>query len=121
MNRNNRFGDENISNNSAHRKVSATKIKEIYIQNIANDDTKSLKISMDKTVKQLKKEIEKLFNLQYSLDEYSLRVQTNGMNAGKLIQEKDENKTLFENHFKSECLVKFGKELNRGGLILNNF
>ena len=37
------------------------------------------------------------------------------MIAGKLIQEDDENKTLFENHFKSECIVQFGKEKNRGG------
>jgi hypothetical protein len=116
MSRENRF-DYNIGSSGAHRNLSAKKVKEIFIQNVATDDTRPLQIGMDKTVKQLKKEIEKLFNLNYSLDEYSLRVQTNGMNAGKLIQEKDESKTLFENHFKLQCIVKFGKEKNRGGII----
>lgn len=92
-------------------------IKEIFIQNVANDETKLLKIGMNKTVKDLKKEIEKLFNLSYSLDEYSLRVVTNGMHGGKLIHEQDEDKTLFENRFSTQCLVKFGKEKNRGGLL----
>lgn len=112
MKRENRF-----TNFYSHiREKSAKKIKQIYIQNIANNnDTRPLSIGMNKTVKQLKKEIEKLFNLNYSLDEYSLRVKTNGMNAGKLIQETDEDKTLFENHFKHECLVIFGIEKNRGG------
>lgn len=115
MDRGNRFNN-NVVGSSAHRNVSANKVKEIYIQNIANgNDTKSLQIAMNKTVKDLKKEIEKLFCLNYSLDEYALRVKTNGMNAGKLIQEADENKTLFENHFKLQCLVIFGKEKNRGG------
>ena len=115
MNRGNRFQGA-IENSGAHRQLSAKKVKEIYIQNIANNnDTKSLQIGMNKTVKDLKKEIEKLFNLNYSLDEYALRVKTNGMNAGKLIQEADESKTLFENHFSLQCLVIFGKEKNRGG------
>jgi len=115
MERGNRF-QGNIANSGAHRQLSAKKVKEIYIQNIANNnDTKSLQIGMNKTVKELKKEIEKLFNLNYSLDEYALRVKTNGMNAGKLIQESDESKTLFENHFSLQCLVIFGKEKNRGG------
>ena len=116
MIRGNRFAND-IQNSGAHRQLSANKVKQIYIQNIANNnDTKPLSIGMNKTVKQLKKEIEKLFNLNYSLDEYALRVKTSGMNAGKLIQEADEEKTLFENHFKLECLVIFGKEKNRGGV-----
>lgn len=115
--RRNRFDDGPISNSGAHRKLSANRIKEIYIQNIANNnDTRALSIAMNKTVKDLKKEIEKLFNLNYSLDEYALRVKTNGMNAGILIQEENENKTLFENKFKLQCTVVFGKEKNRGGL-----
>ena len=115
MSRANRF-EGNIANCGARRQISANKIKQIYITNIANNnDTKPLNIGMNKTVKELKKEIEKLFCLNYSLDEYALRVKTNGMNAGKLIQEADENKTLFENHFKLECQVIFGKEKNRGG------
>ena len=71
---------------------------------------------MNKTVKQLKKEIEKLFGLNYSLDEYALRVKTGTMNAGFLIQEADEDKTLFENHFKLQCVVIFGKEKRTGNL-----
>lgn len=117
MSRENRFLDNN-ANCGTHRYHSFTKVKEIYIQNIANNnDTKPLKIGMNKTVKELKKEIEKLFGLNYSLDEYALRVKTNGMNAGKLIQEADESKTLFENHFTLQCIVIFGKEKNRGGFI----
>ncbi len=119
MSRENRFAN-NIQNSGAHRQLSANKIKQIYIQNIANNnDTRPLSIGMNKTVKQLKKEIEKLFGLNYSLDEYALRVKTGTMNAGKLIPEADEDKTLFENHFKLECVVIFGKEKNRGG-VQNN-
>lgn len=119
MFRENRFAND-IQNCGTHREVSGHKIKQIYIQNIANNnDTRPLSIGMDKTVKQLKKEIEKLFGLNYSLDEYALRVKTGGMIAGKLIQEADEDKTLFENHFKLECVVIFGKEKNRGG-VQNN-
>ena len=45
------------------------------------------------------------------------------MNVRKLIQEDDENKTLFENHCKSQCIVIFGKVKNRGRLklLLKNF
>lgn len=113
MNRGNRFEADQSS--SAQRRISVNKEKEIFIQNISTNETKPLKIAMNKTVKQLKKEIQKLFNLDYSLDEYSLRVKTSYMNAGKLIQEQFENKTLYENNFKSECTVIFGKEKNRGG------
>jgi hypothetical protein len=121
MIRENKFLD-NTPNCSAHRQLSAKKVKEIFIQNIANNnDTKPLKIGMNKTVKDLKKEIEKLFGLNYSLDEYALRVKTNGMTAGKLIHEADESKTLLENSFTTQCKVIFGKEKNRGGFqnILN--
>ena len=114
MSRENRFLDD-ISNSGAHRQLSAKKVKEIYIQNVTNDDTKSLKIAMNKTVKELKKEIEKLFNLSYSLDEYALRVKGNGMNSGKLIYEQDENKTLFAAGFTLQCYVLFGKDKNIGG------
>ena len=82
----------------------------IFINNINTNDTRALNISMDKTVKELKKEIEKLFNLSYSLDEYSLKIKINGMRGIKLINEQDENKTLFENNFKSECYVMFSEE-----------
>ena len=116
MDRENRF-DNNIQNSGAHRKVSANKTKVIYIKNIANNnDTRPLSIGLNKTVKQLKKEIEKLFGLNYSLDEHGLRVQVSGMEGGFLIQEADEDKTLFENHFKSNCVVLFGKDKNRGGV-----
>ena len=37
------------------------------------------------------------------------------MHCGRLIHEEDENKTLFENHFRMECLVLFGIETTRGG------
>ena len=116
MFRENRFAN-NIQNSGTHREVSGHKTKEIYIKNIANNnDTRSLSIGLNKTVKQLKKEIEKLFGLNYSLDDHSLRVKVPGMDGGFLIQEADEDKTLFENHFKSYCIVMFGREKNRGGV-----
>ena len=116
MFRENRFAND-IKNIRTHREVSSHKTKEIYIKNIANNnDTRPLSIGLNKTVKQLKKEIEKLFGLNYSLNEHSLRVKVPGMDAGFLIQEADEDKTLFENHFKSNSIVMFGKEKNRGGV-----
>ena len=119
MERINRF-EENLTNSSAHRNLSAKKVKEIYIQNQANDDdTRPLKIGMNKTVKDLKKEIEKLFNLNYSLEGHMLRVKINGKPDSKPIDPKDEDKTLFENHFKSECIVLFGEEKNEGGSLIN--
>lgn len=106
---NNQFEHKN------HRQNSFIKTKEIYIHNILTDEEKPLKICMNKTVKNLKKEIEKLFNLKYSLDDYLLRVKIGGQPSGRLIQEDDENKTLFDNHFKSGCLVTFGKDRVSGG------
>ena len=91
------------------------KIKEIFIRNLTTDEVRPLKISMSKTVKELKKEIEKLFNLDYSLDDYCIRVVNNGMHSGKRIQEENEDKTLFENHFFIHCVVIFGKGKNFGG------
>ena len=116
MERSNRF-NENLNNSSAHRKTSAQKVKEIYIQNEANDeDTRPLRIGMNKTVKDLKREIEKLFNLNYSLDGHKLRVKINGIPASKPIDAKDEDKTLYENRFKNECIVLFGAEKTKEGL-----
>ena len=92
---------------------SMNKIKMIYIQNLINRDIRQLNIEMSKTVKDLKKEIEKLFHLNYSLDNFPLGLKTHGRE--RLIKEEDENKTLFENHFTSECVVIFGKEKNTGG------
>ena len=109
MNRENRF-DNNLAGPGAHRNISATKVKEIFIQNVANDDTRPLKIGMDKTVKQLKKEIEKLFNLNYSLDEFKLKIKRCGIPFAKQISEENENRTLLENHFTNQCLVQFGRQ-----------
>ena len=96
-------------------RLNMDKIKEIFIRNLTTDEVRPLKISMSKTVKELKKEIEKLFNLDYSLDDDRIRVANNGMCSGKRIQEENEDKTLFENHFSIHCVVIFGKEKNRGG------
>jgi hypothetical protein len=115
MEKQNRF-DQSYNNNLESRtKMIQSRKKLIYIENIRNGEVKPLEIEMSKTVKELKKIIEKLFNLNYCLDDSPLRVKAGGMNNGFLIQEKDENKTLFENHFTRECLVLFGKEKNRGG------
>ena len=67
---------------------------------------------MDKTVKQLKKEIEKLFNLNYSLDSNNLLVKSpEGRNARPI---HGENETLFFHHFKSESHIYCGREELRG-------
>ena len=95
--------------------MKANKIKKIFIEDISTEQIKELEISMNITVKQLKKLIEKLFKLNYSLNDYPLRVRNNGIHFGKLILREDENKTLFELHFKSECIVIIGKEINRAG------
>ena len=109
------FG-HNISSNMTQRlKISANNIKKIYIKDLFTEEIKELEISMGITVKQLKKEIEKLFKLNYSLDEYTLRVQNDGMPFFKIICEDDENKTLFQNRFHSECFVIFGRENLKGG------
>ena len=96
-------------------RLNMDKIKEIFIRNLTTDEVRPLKISMSKTVKELKKEIEKLFNLDYSLDDYCIRVATNGMRFGKMIQEENEVKTLFENHFSIHCVVTFGRVKIIGG------
>lgn len=89
--------------------ASNSKAIPIYVNYITTNDTKTLIIPRNITVKELKKEIEVIFNLSYSLDETFLRLKKPGMMyAGKLIC--DEDKTLFENHFLPESLVIFGKE-----------
>ena len=93
--------------------MKANMIKKIFIEDISREQIKELEISMRITVKQLKKEIEKLFKLNYSLEHYALRVRNNGR-ALKLISECDENMTLFELHFRPECHVIFGKPTNYG-------
>ena len=51
MERGNRFNNQ-VSGSSAHRNISANKIKEIYIQNIANgNDTRPLQIAIIKLLK----------------------------------------------------------------------
>ena len=107
--RENRFM-ENFSNSGSHREHSATKLKEIYAHNNLTEEEKPILIRMDKTVKDLKKEIEKVFKLNYSLDEIPLKVKNSGQKAPKPILEEEENKTLFQIHIKSECIVFFGRE-----------
>jgi hypothetical protein len=90
-------------------------VRELFIVNIANNnDTKSLKISGNKTVLQLKDEIKKLFNLNYNLDDQRLRIQ-NSAGTPKVIRQENEKNTLIENNIKGECRVFFGQQANRGG------
>ena len=118
MSRENRFSDTS-SNFSSRRKVSLERMKEIFIENVTTEDTRPLNIAMKKTVKDLKKEIEKLFGLDYSLDAYSLRVQTSSITGQKLIPPEDETKSLLDNGFTSRCIVFFGKDINLGGIFTN--
>ena len=119
MSRENRFSDTS-SNFSSRRRLSVEKVKEIFIQNVTNGDKRSLNIIMKKTVKDLKKEIEKLFGLDSSLDDISLRVQTSSINGQTLIPPKDEQKSLFDNGFTPICEVFFGKDESVGGTF-NSF
>ena len=114
MSRENRFSDTS-SNFSSRRRLSVEKVKEIFIQNVTNGDKRSLNIVMKKTVKDLKKEIEKLFGLDSSLDNISLSVQTSSITGLKLIPPEDETKSLFDNGFTPICEVFFGKDQNIGG------
>ena len=107
MSRENRFSDTS-SNFSSRRKVSLERMREIFIENVTTEDTRPLNIALKKTVKDLKKEIEKLFGLDYSLDAYSLRVQTSSITGEKLIPPEDETKSLFDNGFTARCIVFFG-------------
>ena len=109
MSRENRFSDTS-SNFSSRRRLSVEKVKEIFIQNVTNGDKRSLNIIMKKTVKDLKKEIEKLFGLDSSLDDISLRVQTSSINGQKLIPQGDEQNSLLDNGFTPICEVFFGKD-----------
>ena len=93
---------------------SKKRVKQFFICDVVTDETKELNIGVDKTVKELKKEIEKLFNLSYSLDDLKLKVKYPGMKNGKAIGEEDENKTLFALNFKSESYILFGRESNKG-------
>lgn len=123
MSRENRFLG-NSTSTSSHRRLSAKKVKDIYVYDIENEeDIRPLKIGMNKNVKDLKKEIEKLFNLSYSLNDHQIKFKNNGWTDFKLIHQEDESKTLFDNLLTSDSLVVFGKDLNIGGaqnLILNN-
>ena len=51
------FGNNISSNITQKLKISANKIKKIYIQDVSTEEIKELEISMGITVKQLKKEI----------------------------------------------------------------
>ena len=117
MSRENKFLEkENISKIKSRRKLSAEKVKEIYIQRLGDEDYMPLKIAMNKTVKDLKREIEKLYNLNYSLDDHGIKVRSNGMKGGsRPIEQSDEGKSLFDNKFTSGCTVSFGEDKNEGG------
>ena len=90
--------------------------KQIIITNIINNDVKSLKIIMNKTVKELKKEIESLFGLNYSLNEINIQYKNPYMKTPRTISEQNETKKLYELKFVSDTMIYFGKEKNRGGL-----
>ena len=89
--------------------------KQIIITNIITKDNRPLYISMDKTVKQLKKEIELLFKLNYSLSDITIQYKNPYMRTPKTINEDLENKRLSEIPIKTDAIVYFGKEKNQGG------
>ena len=89
--------------------------KLIRIQNIITEIEKELKISNRKTIKQLKSEIIKLFNLNYDLNNQDLRMQKPGWSSPKIITKEMENDTLFKLHIVNETIFFFGQQQNEGG------
>ena len=98
------------------RSSSLKKGRIINVENSSTGDSRQLSIQNSWNVKQLKKEIEKLFNLSFKLDNRRLKLKTNGMPQGIVINQDDENKTLLELGFTSFCFVFFGNEQNVSGI-----
>ena len=89
------------------------KVITLYIHYIFTGEERTLDIGIDKTVKQLKKEIEKLFNLNYSLDSENLIVKSlRGRNSRPIL---GENETLFFHRLKSGSYVYWGIQPVIGG------
>ena len=89
--------------------------KVIRIQNIITEIEKELKIYNGKTIKQLKSEIIKLFNLNYDLNNQDLRMQKPGMSSPKIITREKENDTLYKLHIVNDTYIYFGQQQNNGG------
>ena len=89
--------------------------KLIRIQNIITEIEKELKIYNGKTIKELKSEIIKLFNLNYDLNNQDLRMQKPGISSPKIITKELENDTLFKLHVVNETTFFFGQQQNNGG------
>lgn len=93
----------------------SSEIIQIIISNIITKDNRPLFISKGKTVKQLKKEIETLFKLDYSLNEITIQYKNAYMRTPKTISEDSENKKLSQIPINTDAFVYFGREQNKGG------
>ena len=96
------------------RQEANSKEKEIYIKHIGREKEIKIVIRLTETVRDLKRRIEKLFNLPPTiLDTHKLRVKYPGMRKGKLL--KYDSKTLEYYHIKNESVFIFSQEENKGG------
>ena len=95
--------------------------KEIIIRNIMNNIEKEAEVLLSMTVFDLKREIEKKFNLKNGfLDENChLRCKYYGLRTGFLLGE--DNSTLFDNKIKNYCVITFSIIKNVGGGGTMNF
>ena len=88
--------------------------KTIIIKNIEDNTEKELEVLLSMTVFDLKREIERMFNLKNGfLNDYILKCKYRGMRSESLMGK--DNSTLFDNHIRNYCLVSFGKVKNLGG------
>ena len=88
--------------------------KKILIRNVNEDREEELEISPSKTVKYLKNEIERIFNLGgQKLTSIRLRLIKKSERCGKLLD--DDNKILFDYHIANGDRIDFSTLKNRGG------
>lgn len=98
--------------------------KVVFLKNIENNQEIETTIYLNETIGDLKRKIEKLFNLKNGLldSEYKLKMKFRGSREGILLGA--DNTTLEFNHVKSYSVITFMKTKNKGAnlklLPLNN-
>ena len=88
--------------------------KVVFLKNIENNEEIETKVYLYETVGDLKRKIERLFNLRNGFldSEYKLRMKYRGCREGILLNE--DNTTLYDNRIKSNSTITFMKTKNKG-------
>ena len=91
--------------------------KTIIIRDSTNEENdKETTVKLSDTVRDLKRKIEKLFNLNLGrLDKINLRMMNKGYRVSSLLMADDT--TLFDNHIQSYSIITFMVLENVGGKI----